>query len=59
MKPRLIFLGLICVLLYTWYQLRILPYGMSPVRVSAENVKSTPALDSNQHAITQSAPEVW
>jgi hypothetical protein len=63
MRSRLLFLALVCVLLYGWYQMRIVPYGPQADRLSPtssmERQKLLNAPDSSLHAISQTLPGVW
>jgi hypothetical protein len=53
---------MICVLLYGWYQMRIMPYGPAAERHESDTVNRQRAMmlkDSSYHATGQSIPGVW
>lgn len=63
MKPRLLFIGIICVLMYGWYQIAILPYTSNvTTHLPDENASlhsAMDATDSSVHASAQGVPGVW
>ena len=62
MKPRLLFLAMVCVLLFGWYQINILPNGPDRDRHQAGSMDRQPAMnfkDSAYHAIGLAQPGVW